>query len=412
MLSKSSLKNKKEVKKMTRQKWSKKEEDYLIKNPPKEDGDYKKLAKKLNRTPESIRKKCRKLNLSNIKRVTRDDFPLEERVKTFLSGTRKSVTIEELSDTFDVSVKRIREAIKILKEKKVIVDVVDEKISLGKTLKPPEPIKIPMEVFRNRWIKFGVISDSHLNSKYQRAEVLRHAYDVFEEEGVSQVFQTGNMIDGYGRLNQYDVFNIGAEDQVKYLVENYPYKKGITTRFITADDHEGWIVQREHINIGERIEDKARRIGREDLVHVGYLEADILVDIGNKPTRIRLFHPGGGSSYALSYKPQKIVESLQGGEKPDILLVGHFHKLGVFSWRNVWVILTGCTQDQTPFMRKKNIAAHVGFSIIKAHIAPDGSVNRLIPEIVSYYDRNYYRKNSWTKMPNEFEKPIEWFYKW
>ena len=42
--------------------------------------------------------------------------------------------------------------------------------------------------------------------------------------------------------------------------------------------------------------------------------------------KIMLMHPGGGTAYALSYRAQKIVQALPGGQKPDILAIGHYHK--------------------------------------------------------------------------------------
>ena len=413
----SSLKNKKgkEVKEMKR--WTDKEVEFLGKNVPTKKGDYAKLAEKLGRNAEQVRGKCRRLKLPNVvlnSQAGRTRITLEDKIFKLLSGGKKKRSVEEISNLFNVCVKKVKDALKKLEQKDVIIDVIDDRITLGQSIAPLAPQSIPMKIYNNSWIKFGVISDPHLNSKYQRLDVLNHAYDIFEKEGVKDVFMAGNPIDGYGRLNQFDVFNIGTESQIRYFVENYPERKGITTHFITADDHEGWIIQREHINIGERIEDVAKRSGRtNDLHFVGHVEADIRIKVGKKPTIIRLFHPGGGISYAMSYKPQKIVESLQGGDKPDILIVGHFHKLGAFEWRNVEIILAGCVEDQTPFMRKKNIAAHIGFYIVKAHIAPDGSVNRLIPEKVRYYNKNYYTAKSWDKAPEEFDDFIgNWTYKW
>jgi len=399
---------------MSRRKWTKKEDEFLIEHRPKKRGDYEKLAKQTDRTVESIRARCRVLKLANV-RITsqskRTSVKLEDRIYELLLHSKKH-SIEELSNTFNVCVSKIKTVLSVLKDRHILIDVIDDRIVLGKAIAPPEAIEIPMKVYHNKWIKFGVISDSHLNSKYERLDILNYAYDIFKEEGIAHVLHAGNPIDGYGRFNQFDVFNIGTEDQINYLLEKYPQRKGITTHFITADDHEGWIVQREHINIGELIELKSHKFGRDDLKHLGYIEADVLVKVGSKPTRIRVFHPGGGTAYSLSYKPQKIIESLQGGDKPDILIVGHFHKLGYFTWRNVDVLLAGCTEDQTPFMRKKHIAAHLGFYVVKAHIAPDGSVNRLIPEKISFYDKGYYADKAWTKAPAEFEKPIQWFYKW
>jgi hypothetical protein len=71
-----------------------------------------------------------------------------------------------------------------------------------------------------------------------------------------------------------------------------------------------------------------------------------------KATTMAVCHPGGGSAYALSYSIQKIIESLEGGEKPAVGLYGHYHKLWAGNIRNVWCVQTGCQEDQTPFMRK------------------------------------------------------------
>jgi len=409
------LKTEKEVITMSR-KWTDNDIKFLMNNAPTKEGDYQKLAEELGRNAEQIRWKCRQLGLPNVRhnsQANRLKLSLDDKIFELLSHSRKRHTIENLSNLFNVCVKKVRESLRNLQSRKIIIDVIDEGIVLGKAIAPPEPCKIPMEVYNNNWIKFGVISDTHLNSKYQRLDVLNHAYDLFELEGVKDVFMAGNPIDGYGRLNQFDVFNIGTDSQIKYFLENYPQKKGITTHFITADDHEGWIIQREHINIGELIELKAEKMRRNNLHFLGHIEADVQIKVGKKPTIIRLFHPGGGTAYSLSYKPQKIIESLQGGDKPDILLVGHFHKMGYFQWRNVKVILASCIEDQTPFMRKKHIAAHIGFYIVKAHIAPDGSINRLIPEAINYFNKGYYTAKSWNKAPEEFDDFIEkWTYKW
>ena len=58
-------------------------------------------------------------------------------------------------------------------------------------------------------------------------------------------------------------------------------------------------------------------------------------------------------AYALSYKIQKMVEAMSGGEKPNILAVGHYHKLEMFPYRNVQCFQTGTFQAQTPWMRGK-----------------------------------------------------------
>jgi hypothetical protein len=102
------------------------------------------------------------------------------------------------------------------------------------------------------------------------------------------------------------------------------------------------------------------------------------------PWTLGLAHPGGGSAYALSYKPQKIIESLEGGTKPDVLCIGHYHKAEFMpSYRNVAVIQSGTFQRQTPFMARQGLAAHVGGWIVDV-VKGNGS-NTIGTEFVAFY---------------------------
>ena len=333
---------------------------------------------------------------------------LKEEIKKILKQKRK-ISVIELSNQFDVGINKVEKAVEAITKEGYLVNVVNDEVALGRSIEPPEPITILIEPFYNRWIKFGVVSDTHLNSKYERLGVLYNLYDIFKKEGIKNVFHAGNMIDGFARFNQFDVFNTGVDEQVAYWCEKYPYREGITTHFITGDDHEGWYVQREHINIGQVMEDTARdHYGRQDLHHLGYIEANVEIPIGKRPTRIRIMHPGGGTAYAMSYQPQKIIESLQGGEKPDFLIIGHYHKAESGIIRNVPYIQAGCTEDQTPFMRKKHIKAHIGGWIVELQIAPEGYINRIRTEWIRYFNKDFYKQGKeFKKIPKK-----EWKYKW
>jgi len=240
---------------------------------------------------------------------------------------------------------------------------------------------------------FGFSSDQHLCSKYERLDVLNSLYDHFAEQGVDRVFNAGNWIDGEARFNKHDLKVHGLDPQLDYLVDNYPQRKGIVTYAIAGDDHEGWYGQREGIDIGAYAQDKMRKAGRTDWVHCGYMEAFTALEHAKTgATAYHLnMHPGGGSSYAVSYRPQKIIESLAGGEKPAILGIGHYHKMSFNSFRNVWVYQAGTTQDQTIFMRKKSLEAHVGGGSIKATQDQDsGAIVACRIEFFQYFNRGHY----------------------
>ena len=136
-----------------------------------------------------------------------------------------------------------------------------------------------------------------------------------------------------------------------------------------------------------------REAGRPDWVNLGFMESHIRLRHYKTgvETILAVVHPGGGSAYATSYSVQKIIESLDGGEKPAVALYGHYHKLWAGNIRNVWVVQTGTTEDQTPFMRKKKLEAHVGGYVVKLTQDPQtGAIVRCRPEMQRFFVRGYY----------------------
>ena len=253
---------------------------------------------------------------------------------------------------------------------------------------------------------FGVTSDNHLGSKYERLDVLNDLYDKFALAGVDRVFNAGNWIDGYKTgINEHDVHTPHMEPQLRYFAKNYPQRQGITTYAVTGEDHEGWWARSMGIDIGARAEQTMRECGRTDWVDLGFMEAHVrLVNYNTgKEQILAVVHPGGGTAYALSYSIQKIIESLEGGEKPAVALYGHYHKLGKFNVRNVWCIMTGCTQDQTTFMRNKvRQETHVGGLIVALDQDPEtGAIIGCGDKMMRYFVTSFYN-NRWSKahLPN------------
>lgn len=244
----------------------------------------------------------------------------------------------------------------------------------------------------NDWMRFGVCGDNHIGNKHFREDVLDKLYDTYQEEGIEYVFNTGNWIEGEANFNKLDLVQdaFGLDAQINLFLKKYPKRDGIKTLFIAGDDHEGWYSQKIRIEIGRHMELKAREAGRDDIIYLGYMEHDVIVKAPFGQTKIRTVHPGGGSAYATSYSVQKLVESYQGGEKPSILLVGHYHKAEYIPVRNVHVIQTATTCDQTRFMRKKKIAAHLGGWMAEFKTDERGAITRFRTEFMPFYDRGYY----------------------
>jgi hypothetical protein len=310
---------------------------------------------------------------------------------------KKRHTTEQLVAKYCVPEKTIMQMIRMMQKNGVLLYLFGDQWGVEKL---PGPSGKPADYLsrEDNTFLFGIASDNHLGSKYERLDVLNDLYDKFAAEGVDRVFNAGNWIDGEARFNKFDLSIHGMDQQIEYMADVYPKRDGIVTYAVAGDDHEGWYGQREGIDIGKHAERIMRDAGRDDWVHVGFMESFIGLKNANsgKASNLLLQHPGGGSSYALSYVVQKIVESFEGGEKPAVLISGHYHKLWTGDIRNVWCLMAGCTQDQTTFMRKKRISAHVGGLIVKLTQDPrTGAITACRPEMFRYFNKGYYN-NRWS----------------
>lgn len=244
------------------------------------------------------------------------------------------------------------------------------------------------------WLRFGLVSDTHLAAKEERLGELHNQYELFKREGITRVLHGGNIVDGYiPKINGDSVYETTIDGQCQYVIDNYPRVEGVKTYFITGDDHEGWW-QKQGFNFGAYLSYLANDQGRDDLVYIGHVEADIEVkNPGGKSTIIKVQHPGGGSAYARSYTGQKQVEAFEGGEKPDILIQGHYHVSNYMNDRNVHVVSMPGFQDQTIFARKKRLRMEIGGGLMEFKRNPDdGSVTRFRLEFNRYFTRSYYKR--------------------
>ncbi|MFA5025663.1 MAG: metallophosphoesterase family protein [Candidatus Shapirobacteria bacterium] len=225
--------------------------------------------------------------------------------------------------------------------------------------------------------KFGYVSDTHVGSIYADLALLETAYDVFEKQGITKVLHSGDLLDGIKiyRGQEFELEAFGEDAQVELTVNRYPKKPGITTYFI-AGNHDRSFYKLTGSDVGLKLQER-----RPDLQYIGHQEANIIIGDGDHKATIRLVHPDGGSAYALSYKPQKYIESLASGTKPDILLVGHYHKAEVLFFRGVISVQGGTLQQQTPFMRGKSLSAAMGFWTIDVTVGP----NRIIDFTPKFY---------------------------
>jgi len=303
---------------------------------------------------------------------------------------KKATTAAKVASKMHSTEEDVLAVIDDMEERGYIIQRRGNTIQLGKSAEQSNSGITIENHFYEKPISFGVIADMHLCSKAERLDVMNAAYDEFAARGINTVLCPGNYIDGECRFNTHELLAHGIADQCQYAIDHWPSRPGIKTYFVDGDDHEGWFQQREGIEFGRFLMLEAKAQGRDDLVYMGYMEADFELKAPKGKAIVKVIHAGGGSSYAFSYASQKLVESFQGGEKPAVCIIGHYHKQEYCFPRNVHCVQAGCMQDQTRFMRKRKLAAHVGFSIVTLQQDIKGSITRFSPEFFPFWDRTYY----------------------
>lgn len=258
------------------------------------------------------------------------------------------------------------------------IDQLQEALMLAfKQKKPYEvPVKAPGDV-----VEFGVVADTQIGSLYSLPDAVRAFYDRVRAEGIKIVFHAGDVLDGW-RVYKGQEFELRPDgkswaEQRAIFEAEMPRCPGVETIFITGN-HDASFTS----SVGLRVGDELQR-ARPDWKFIGSDVGDIeLTTKSGKKYRVCLLHPGGGTAYAVSYHLQKIIEAWGGKRRPDLLVVGHYHKsLFMPAYRGVSSLLGGTLCSQTSFMVRQSIQAHVGGWIVRAWInEPEKLSGRIVTE--------------------------------
>lgn len=266
-------------------------------------------------------------------KADRDEPTATNTQEALMKALAKGTTSKDLAEALGVS-ERIASA------------MIDEKKQAGYNVRETRGIwKITNDIipsenhYRDEWdgeriIRFGLMGDTQINSKYTQLSHLHKLYDFYAQEGIATVYHTGDIDEGeqMRKGHQYECYNQGADDHAAEIVRVYPKRDGMRTKFITGN-HDSSLIRLAGIDIGRMIASE-----REDMEYLGQDSA--VIQLTDNCT-LELRHPGDGTAYALSYKTQKIIEAMSGGEKPNIIGIGHYHKAEYLFYRNVHAFQTG-----------------------------------------------------------------------
>jgi predicted phosphodiesterase/biotin operon repressor len=342
-------------------------------------GSFKEMARYLDCAYSYVHKSAAKLGIKSPNKWGQRPTSLKaespNEYADLLHYLKQPATIEVLCEHVDRSPSTVRRWIEELQTAGYQVMQLGDKYSLTKT-PPLSEAKVDKRVNKTK-ITFGVVSDTHLCSKNQQLTFLKDFYQRCADRGIDTVYHCGDMIDGEGlyRGHEHSIFVHGFDDQVAYAIENYPKVEGITTELV-GGNHDLVYVKRAGADPCVPISN-----ARSDIVYHGPYSAWIQIA---ENALMYLLHPDGGSAYAHSYKLQKIIESFEGGKKPRLTFVGHWHMWNHTKARNVDGWLPGCFQSQTEYERRKALQPVIGGNIITVEFDDEGDVRHVTPEFYQY----------------------------
>ena len=220
-----------------------------------------------------------------------------------------------------------------------------------------KPVDYPSITLHGDKHRIMVLSDTHIGSKFSPYEWHDIAARAAEDMRCECVLHCGDLTEGM-RIQRigtqmYELTDLGFEAQRDRAVELM--SKYTVPVFIISGNHDAFFQEYAGADVVRAVCERV-----EGMTYLGYDVADI--DVGG--VTVRLWHGGDGGSYALSYRLQKVIESMTGGTKPGILLAGHVHKFCYIFERNVHAISCPSMQMQTNWMRGKKLASHTGFLVL------------------------------------------------
>ncbi len=228
--------------------------------------------------------------------------------------------------------------------------------------------------------KIGIVSDTHLGSRYQQLESLWKFYDLCNSEGIDTVLHAGDLSDGYNMYagQVFELFVHGETAQAKYIIDNYPQIDGINTLLI-GGNHDESFYRKYGSDICYNVS-----VQRPDMQYKGFY----LANFNLNGISICLHHGDGSVAYARSYRPQKLALSKiedKYTRTPDIFAIGHYHTSCILpDYVGIYTIQMPCFQAQTPsYMGKKGLNPDIGGIILEIE-EQDGKMISSKTQYVSY----------------------------
>ena len=295
---------------------------------------------------------------------------------------KKPIAFPELCDRLDLSPAKAKALVERARAEGVQVHVEHNQVAIH--IPRDERIldtKISPIVGKRQHIAH--ISDLHRGSKYAMRDQLTDFCHRAYERGIRTITCGGDNLDGQYRHGTFEVTHVGIEAQTRELHETLPALPGLKYHMITGN-HDWTFTEASGVDTGHYVKSYFRDRGRSDIEFYGdrgaYIKLHGIV--------LHLWHPGGGTAYAISYKLQKKVEAYT-SIKPQVLIAGHWHRFCYVYERGIHAIAAPCFQGGGSAFGKSlpSAAPAIGGLFLSWDLTKDGTIREFSLEKRSYYER-------------------------
>ena len=266
------------------------------------------------------------------------------------------------------------------------------------------------DVFENLFLpgrksyKICVITDPHLGGTQAQIQFLLTIFAEARARGCSGILNVGDHVDGTPKMHrgfEFELALLSCDAQVDAAAWTYS-QAGIPMVGVSGNHCGSW--QKESgIDTGRLIQERSGGAYTD----LGPIAGWIAGPTGD-PNFIRLFHPNGGSSYALSYKDQKLMEYLSVGEEDcptGLHFTGHYHKFNHMRGpKGSHFFLAPAACRQTKFMQALSLANHAGALFIEFTIDGRGRIDRCIVEDVRLCPEDMVKREDYSMVPKRKSK--------
>jgi predicted phosphodiesterase len=289
----------------------------------------------------------------------------------------------ELLKKLDITPSKLNEILVECKARRLAVQVENGHIGFR-----PEPeaedVRAVIAPTIGQHQKVAVISDTHLGSKYCLRDYLQDFVHYAYDNGVREILHPGDILDGMYKHGIWELSHHGIDEQTQDLFETLPELPGLTYHGITGN-HDHTFTMGNGIEVGPYIEGYFAKRGRNDFFIYGNRGG---AHLKVKGVRVHLWHPRSGGAYALSYPLQKKIEGYAPGNKPQILLAGHWHSYVSLSRRGMYAFACPTFQGGgSEFSKSLTTDPSIGGLLLEWDLTADGTIRNFRHEYRSYFEK-------------------------